>query len=65
MKKTVKSYNVRIVDNGDDTYSVDWVHWFKPNKSDSGGQWVAGSVGKMIRLLTNRTVRRDTYRSGK
>ena len=59
MKKQKTSYNVRIVDNGDGTYSIGHVSRLKTCglPKDVGGEWVKGSIGKMIRLLTKGTLK--------
>jgi len=59
------SYNVRIVDNGDKTYSIGFVSRLKIKRGvmacglpkATTFEWVQGSVGKMVRLLTKGTLK--------
>lgn len=63
-KKEKTSYNIRIVDNGDGTFELGFVSRFKtkgryskkteitvPVPKDCYGEWVEGSVRKMVKLL--------------
>lgn len=52
------AYNVRIIDNGNGTYSLGHVSRFTTYKApkDCIGRWVSGSRTKIIRLLTKGTL---------
>lgn len=43
-------YNVRIVDNGNGTFSLGFIHRLK-NKKGGGGEWVDGNKPKIVKLL--------------
>ena len=53
------SYNVRIVDNGDGTFTIPWAHKcrsFVPHHRDSNGnmlagEWVSASPKPVLRML--------------
>lgn len=53
MKKEKTDYNIRIVDNGDGTFELGFVSRLKTKglPKDIAGEWVSGSVRKMVRLL--------------
>ena len=56
-KKKKTEYNVRIVDNGNGTYSVGYISRLKTCglPKNIRGMWVAGSRNKIFRLLTKGT----------
>ena len=58
MKKKTH-YNIRIIDNGNGTYSLGFVHRFKttPMKKKIAGEWVEGNVNKVIRLLNKGSIK--------
>jgi len=60
MKKSRTSYNVRLYDNGDGTYSLGFCHRFKltPKVKDIEGEWVDGSLNK-VKSLLEKGSRRD------
>lgn len=43
-------YNVRIVDHGNGTFSLGFVHRLKKRKG-GGGEWVGGNRPKVVKLL--------------
>ncbi len=52
MKKST-SFNVRIIDNHDGTYQIDWVSRFRPNEKGEGGSWVDSTENRIATLLRN------------
>lgn len=56
-KKKRTSYNIRLIDNGDGTYSLGFIHRFRNNKNIQGGEWVDGSQNKVKRLLVKGELR--------
>ena len=51
VKKTKEqNYNVRVVDNGDGTYSLGFIHRLREYEG-GGGEWIEGSRSKLERLL--------------
>lgn len=61
-KRTKTEYNIRVIDNGDGTYSLGFVSRLKACglPKDTCGMWVPGSRNKMIRLLTKGTLMSQT-----
>lgn len=58
-RSKVTSYNVRIYDNGNGTFSLGFVDRFKTvgQPKNTCGTWVKGSKNKMVRLLTKGTIK--------
>ncbi len=57
MAKT--SYNIRIIDNGDGTFSLGFISRLRITRLSKGtqGEWVDGSRNKIVQLLTKGTLR--------
>ena len=49
----MQNYNIRVVDNGDGTYSLGFIHRLREHEGGGGGgEWVYGSRAKIEKLLT-------------
>ena len=55
MKKRT-SFNVRIIDNHDGTYKIDWVSRFRPGKR-GGGSWVTSTANRIATLLRKAEIK--------
>lgn len=48
--KKITTYNVRLIDNHDGSFSIGFISRFKLNKG-GGGEWVDGNLRKLKKLL--------------
>lgn len=63
VKKTKSTaYNVRVVDNGDGTFTVSFVSRYRQfiNSGEWNGEWIDGSIRNVCRLLSKGRMTANT-----